>query len=151
MDAGTWRRLIVIPFDAKIEGSADIKNYADYLFEKAGGAILTWIIEGAKKVIAAGYKVSEPAKVKAAISAYKENNDWFGHFLDDCCELDLSFQEKSGEVYTSYRNYCSQNGEFTRGASDFYAAVDASGLERRKMKKGVMIRGLRLKSEFLDD
>ena len=151
LDAGTWRRLIVIPFDAKIEGTADIKNYADYLFEKAGGAILTWIIEGAKKVIAAGYKVSEPTKVKAAISAYKENNDWFGHFLDDCCELDLSFQEKSGEVYTSYRNYCSQNGEFTRGASDFYAAVDASGLERRKMKKGVMIRGLRLKSEFLDD
>lgn len=49
IDKGTWRRLIVIPFDAKIEGSADIKNYADYLFEKAGGAILTWVIEGAKR------------------------------------------------------------------------------------------------------
>ena len=48
IDKGTWRRLIVIPFDAKIEGSADIKNYADYLFEKAGVAILTWVIEGAR-------------------------------------------------------------------------------------------------------
>ena len=38
IDAGTWRRLIVIPFNAKIEGSSDIKNYADYLFNKAGGA-----------------------------------------------------------------------------------------------------------------
>ena len=27
IDAGTWRRLIVIPFNAKIEGSSDIKNY----------------------------------------------------------------------------------------------------------------------------
>ena len=48
IDKGTWRRLIVIPFDAKIEGSADIKNYADYLYENAGGAILTWVIEGAR-------------------------------------------------------------------------------------------------------
>ena len=46
-DAGTWRRLIVIPFNAKIEGSSDIKNYANYLTEKAGPYIMKWIIEGA--------------------------------------------------------------------------------------------------------
>lgn len=50
-DEGTWRRLIVIPFNAKIEGNSDIKNYADYLAEKAGGAALTWIIEGAKRLL----------------------------------------------------------------------------------------------------
>lgn len=50
-DDGTWRRLIVIPFNAKIKGKSDIKNYADYLVEKSGGAVLMWIIEGAKKVI----------------------------------------------------------------------------------------------------
>lgn len=33
IDQGTWRRLIVIPFNAKIEGKADIKNYADFLFK----------------------------------------------------------------------------------------------------------------------
>lgn len=31
-DDGIWRRLIVIPFNAKITGKSDIKNYADYLF-----------------------------------------------------------------------------------------------------------------------
>ena len=30
-DDGTWRRLIVIPFGAKIQGKTDIKNYTDYL------------------------------------------------------------------------------------------------------------------------
>ena len=39
IDQGTWRRLIVIPFNAKIEGKADIKNYADFLFKMAGGAV----------------------------------------------------------------------------------------------------------------
>ena len=31
MDSGIWRRLIVIPFNAKITGGRDRKNYADYL------------------------------------------------------------------------------------------------------------------------
>ena len=41
IDQGTWRRLIVIPFNAKIEGKADIKNYSDFLFKTAGGAVLS--------------------------------------------------------------------------------------------------------------
>ncbi|MBQ4207141.1 MAG: carbohydrate-binding domain-containing protein, partial [Clostridia bacterium] len=42
-DDGTWRRLIVIPFNAKITGSADITNFADYLYGEAGPAIMKWI------------------------------------------------------------------------------------------------------------
>lgn len=76
IDKGTWRRLIVIPFEAKIESKNDVKNYADYLFENAGGAILSWIIEGAKKVIDCNFKIEPPQKVKEAIDTYKENNDW---------------------------------------------------------------------------
>lgn len=151
IDAGTWRRLIVIPFDARIEGKADVKNYADYLFEMAGGAILTWIIEGAKTVIAADYKIAKPTKVNNAISAYKENNDWFGHFLEDCCEVGEGRIEKSGDVYNRYRNYCTQVGEFTRNANDFYTAIDANGFERKRTNKGSFIKGLTIKSDFVDE
>ena len=38
IDAGTWRRLIVVPFNARITGNGDIKNYAEYLYENAGSA-----------------------------------------------------------------------------------------------------------------
>ena len=96
IDEGTWRRLIVIPFNAKIEGSSDIKNYADYLYENSGGAILKWIMEGAKRVIDNGYHLTQPSVVKDAIKKYKENNDWFSQFLDECCEVGDSFSEKSG-------------------------------------------------------
>lgn len=75
LDKGTWRRLIVIPFNAVIDGSSDIKNYADYLYEKAGGAILSWIIEGARKVIACGYRIEPPTKVADAIRNYRESSD----------------------------------------------------------------------------
>lgn len=150
IDEGTWRRLIVIPFEAKIEGSADIKNYADYLFDHAGGAVLRWIIEGAKKVIEDEYQIGHPQKVKDAIKEYKENNDWLAHFLTECCEIDEASTAKSGEVYTAYRAFCFRTGEFTRSTTDFYTALDSAGFERQKTRTGVIIKGLSLKSEFLE-
>lgn len=151
IDKGTWRRLIVIPFDAKIEGSADIKNYADYLFEKAGGAILTWVIEGARKVIADNYKIDPPQKVRDAIEHYKESNDWLSYFLSERCELDHAYVTKSSEVYNEYRIFCTQVGEFTRSTTDFYTALETVGFERYRDRKGRYIKGLRLKTDFMEE
>ena len=151
IDKGTWRRLIVIPFDAKIEGSADIKNYADYLFEKAGGAILTWVIEGGKKVIADNYKIDPPKKVRDAIEHYKESNDWLSYFLSERCELDPAYVAKSSEVYNEYRIFCTQVGEFTRSTTDFYTALETVGFERYRDRKGRYIKGLSLKTDFMEE
>lgn len=150
IDKGTWRRLIVIPFNAKIEGKADVKNYSDFLFKTAGGAVLSWIIEGARRVIANDYKIVQPKVVQDAIRKYKDNNDWLAHFLDDCCETDPSYEAKSGEVYNTYRTYCNQMGEYIRSTTDFYTAIEAADFVRHKTKTGMMIKGFRLKSEFLD-
>ena len=149
IDTGTWRRLIVIPFAAKIEGSQDIKNYGDYLFENAGGAILSWIIEGSRKVIKDGYQIELPERVRDAISAYKENNDWLAHFLNECCELGDGFTAKSGEVYSEYRAFCIRTGEYIRSTADFYTALDLATFVRYRDRKGRYIKGLRIKSDFL--
>lgn len=151
IDKGTWRRLIVIPFDAKIEGSADIKNFADHLFEKAGGAILTWVIEGARKVIADNYKIDPPQKVRDAIEHYKESNDWLSYFLSERCELDPAYVAKSSEVYNEYRIFCTQVGEFTRSTTDFYTALETVGFEKYRDRKGRYIKGLRLKTDFMEE
>lgn len=150
IDAGTWRRLIVIPFNAKIEGSSDIKNYADYLFNKAGGAILKWIMTGATRVIEKDYHIVKPAVVDAAIQKYKDNNDWLSQFLDECCEVGSGLIAKSGEVYNAYRSYCMQVGDYIRSTTDFYTALECAGFERKRNKSARLILGLQLKSDFLD-
>ena len=149
-DDGTWRRLIVIPFHAKIQGSKDIKNYTQYLVDNAGGAVLSWLIEGARKVIAANYQITRPQCVLDAIGSYREGNDWLGNFINECCEVDKSYQEKSGELYKHYREYCLENGEYIRSTSDFYSALEQAGYKRKKTKNGVMIYGIAIKIDFLD-
>lgn len=150
-DEGTWRRLIVIPFTAQFTGKSEVKNYTDYLVEKAGPAILKWIIEGAQRVIGKEYHLDPPKCVRDAIEKYRGQNDWLHHFLDDCCELAPGFQEKSGELYGAYRAYCQQMNEYTRSTSDFYAALESAGFARRRTKVGRFVTGLQLKvSDFLE-
>lgn len=149
-DDGTWRRLIVIPFNAKISGKGDIKNYSDFLAEKAGGAVLSWIIDGAKKAIKNDYKLKSPKVVQDAINRYRENNDWLSSFIEECCEVNKSYEQKSGEFYQEYRSYCARTGEYTRSTTDFYTGLEIAGFEKKKTKVGAVIRGIRLKSDFVD-
>ena len=147
-DEGTWRRLIVIPFNAVIQSSRDKKNYSDYLFREAGEYIMQWIIEGAEEVIRNNYNIPLPGVVRKAIQAYRDNNDWFANFLEECCDVNPAYTQKSGELYTEYRAHCMRNGEYTRSTTDFYTALDLAGFEKQKTNKGSIISGLRLKPDF---
>lgn len=150
-DEGIWRRLIVIPFSARIEGDSDIKNYTDFLVTNAGGAILSWIIEGAEKIIRDGYHLKAPGCVINAIDAYRENNDWLSAFIEECCEVGPDYEQKSGEFYQEYRAYCQRNGEYTRSTTDFYTAIENTGYQRKTIRHCRYVLGIRLKSEFLTD
>ncbi len=149
-DSGTWRRLIVIPFNASFTGKGDVKNYADFLVENAGPAILSWVIEGARSVIEKKFHLKRPQVVVDAIEAYKAGNDWMSAFLEDCCDIG-SFTEKSGELYIQYRAYCDRMGEFTRSTTEFYTELSNRGYEKKKTKTGSIVSGLRLKiDDFMD-
>ena len=142
-DDGIWRRLIVIPFKAKI--TKDIKNYGDYLYKHAGPFVMTWIIEGAKKAYDKDFMIKLPKVVEDAVAAYREDNNWLGRFLDECCDTDPEYRERSGEFYQQYRTYCVQNGDYIRSTTDFYSAVEKAGFIRHRTNKGTYILGLKLK------
>ena len=150
-DEGTWRRLIVIPFHAKNEGKSDIKNYSDYLYEHAAPAIMSWIIEGAKRVIAHDHKPVKPKVVVEAIAAYRGMNDWMGIFLEECCDVGDCLECKSGELYEEFRSYCLRTGEYARTNADFVLELEKRGFSRKKKKSGTWVQGLQPKdTDFVD-
>lgn len=149
MDTGIWRRLIVIPFEAKIEGTSDVKNYAEHLYEHAGGAILAWIMEGAALIHKEGYQLTPPRQVQAASAAYRDENNWFAQFLEETCDTtNPAGHTRSGELYRSYRAWAAATGSYVRSTTDFYAALERAGFERRKTRQGIVVAGMTLKSEF---
>lgn len=150
-DDGIWRRLIVIPYTRKLTGKDDIKNYADYLYENAGEYILSWLIEGAKKVIDSKFRITEPKVVTDAIREYKEQSNWFNHFIEDCCEIGKGYEVSSSQLYSSYRAYCSSIGEYPRSTSDFYTALEKNGFKKEVKKRIKYIKGLKLIDSTVTD
>lgn len=149
-DNGTWRRLTLIPFNAKISASDDKKNYADYLFKHSGGAILSWIIEGAERIISKDYKTEEPQIVKKAKSQYQEDNDWLANFMNDCCSIDSNYMVLSTKIYEKYCQYCSQINETPRRQKEFNAALKNKGFTIKKHRlqneQHIMVFGLQINS-----
>ena len=150
MDSGIWRRLVVIPFSAKITGNSDQKNYADHLAENAAPFIMAWIIEGAEKAIRNNFRIPLPKCVEDAIAKYRQDNDWLSHFIEDCCEVGDGMEEKSGEFYRAYRSYCARVGDFVRSTTEFYNAVVQRGFRREKRRDGRFVLGLCLAEKTED-
>ena len=148
-DTGIWRRLIVIPFNARITGNSDIKNYSKYLQANAAPAIMKWIIEGAQKAIRDNYRLKAPKCVQEAIARYKADNDWMSHFLDECCEIGDGLKEKSGELFAAYRAFCGRTNDFCRSTTEFYTALEQRGFTRHRTHDGKYILGLRVLDEQL--
>lgn len=142
-DSGTWSRLTVVPFRAKFRGRAgEIKNYASYLFQRCGGAVLEWIIEGAQRFIANGGDIALPDCVRSEIQQYKDRNDWLSDFISECCMVDKNYSIGSGALYKAYSDYCQSIGEYKRSKADFNAALEQAGYKRHRGNKGTLYYGI---------
>ncbi len=89
--------------------------------------------------------------VKNAIENYREKNDWFHHFLEDCCETGDNLEESSSELYNRYKEYTRETNEFTRSTTDFYDALEKNNFKRVIRKNKRFFRGIKVRSEFLAD
>lgn len=141
-DKGTWRRLVVAPFLASIPNPR--MGYGEELVEKASGAVLKWILEGARKFIAMGFTLPECGKVEDAVGKYKEENDWLGGFLDECCNIGELESCAGGVLYKTYRAWATEQGEYVRRNRDFADALRKAGFSSKHTKTGAIWSGLSL-------
>lgn len=146
-DNGTWRRLIVVPFNATIPAGTGIQNYADVLAKEAGGAILTWAIEGAVNFVRNGFRLDIPEVVEEATEAYRARENWLDSFINERCIREPNARVGAADLYREYREWAESTGDYVRRLNDFTATMEAAGYHKITPKGKKVWEGLRLDLE----
>lgn len=138
-DQGTWRRIHLIPFNAVMpKGDKTIRDYADQLAERCGGAILNWAIDGAVYANSIGFNIPEPKAVSDLWQRYRAGQDQVNNFIIEMCCRDPKSEEKAGKLYEAYRGWCMTIGEAAKTAAVFRDEMIRLGFRQRSSSSGNM-------------
>lgn len=106
---GIWRRILLVPFDKVIAEDAQIKDLAKQLKRELPG-ILNWAIVGLQKLNEAG-GFTMPENSKQLIEEYRKDSDPARAFLLENYEYNGDgYGVSCTELYSSYKQYCDENG-----------------------------------------
>ena len=142
IDGGTRRRIRIIPFNATITAGGERKNFGQVLFEQAGGAVLSWAIEGARVFIAGDFQLPSCRAVDEATERYFSANDWMERYLEECCELGPGRACGGGALYRAYSEWAAAENSYVRRGNDFAAELERRGYAKTRNKSGIVWQGL---------
>lgn len=147
IDSGTWDRLIVIPFNGRFRNqSSEIKNYGRYLSQNCGGAILSWIVEGAREYISNQYKLVIPDCVSAATQTYQQENNWLDDFFEESIEVDEFEIAYGSEIYAAYQSFCRGRNELPLPMATALPMIAAKAeATKKRTNKGNAYMGISIK------
>jgi putative DNA primase/helicase len=137
-DYGIWRRILLIPFNAKfVKPGVDLaENHfridpnlrRDLLAELPG--ILNWGVEGFRKWRELG--LAAPSAVRAASEGYREESDRLGAFLSEEMIEGDGLTASLASAYQAYSSWC-ENGGMKPGTIRTLASdLRGRGVEVRK-------------------
>ena len=139
-DHAIWRRIRLVPFNIIIPDAEQDKQLPEKLRAELPG-ILAWCVRGCLEWQRQGLGV--PPEVADATAGYREDQDFLGSFLQECCMVGPEFKVRAGELYSAYKNYCETSGEFTLSQKRFGAHLTEKGY-RKYTSNGVWYEGLGL-------
>jgi putative DNA primase/helicase len=140
-DYAIWRRIRLIPFEVTITAEQADRELPKKLRAELPG-ILAWAVAGCLMWQRDGLR--PPERVLAATADYKSESDVIAAFLEDCCELDPSYTESGGKLYTAYKRWADDNGEFVLTNTKFGRDLSDRGYVAKSSFNGKMRHGLRL-------
>jgi putative DNA primase/helicase len=140
-DHGIWRRVRLIPFNAKFEGANQDKNMAEKLMAEAPG-ILNWMIEGCKQWRRDGLPV--PKDIEEATASYRSEQDTIAQFVEAKCEKDQTFRVSRGDLYQAYAEWAKATGEHVMSERVLVSAMVERGYKEYRTSRERGWKGIRL-------
>ncbi len=134
---GFYRRLIIIRFDRSIPQEQRDPNLREKLAVERDG-ILTWALDGLRRLLDDSYVFSETEKTRAELTRYRVESNSVLSFVEECCELAPNAETVREEMFSKYKEYCHNAGLKPLSQSNFNKEIEAvpGEITRSKDKLG---------------
>jgi P4 family phage/plasmid primase-like protien len=133
-DHGIWRRIHLVDFDRTFEGPAKDPELTSRLKGEAPG-ILALLVRSCLEWQAKGLEV--PDRVAGAVNKYRAGQDVVGSFLRECCNEDATKRTPVARMYTAYRYWCQDSGEYCHGKHAFNNQLRERGYYETKAREWI--------------
>lgn len=144
-DDGIKRRLCVIPWRVSFDGARRDSTLKERLCADGPerGGILNWAIAGLRAWQIGG--ISPPDCVKAFTEEFSRQQDSFGQFLDECCDLGTGHRVESGAFYREFTAWLERRGESTTAwtSNRVSSELVRRGFIKEERRTGGLHRGKR--------
>lgn len=142
-DAAIWDRLTVIPFNIYIPREEQDPDLDDKL-KAIGSGILLWAVRGWLDYRDHG-GLRPPGAVQARTERYREDSDFVGKFIDECCVRDIKSNTSGNDLLKAYRQWINYDTALEIGLHEFIKALKKRGIPR-STRGAKPMRGIRLLS-----
>lgn len=141
-----WNRLRLVPFDNQIEREKRDEGKKARLQTTEAAGILAWLVRGCQKWLAEG--LQEPDCMVEAQKDYREEQDTFQAFLDECCEAAEGTETPMKELLQRYTRWGYDNEDAPElNAKTIRPEVETHHYKAKRRTGGLRVLGLRLKEE----
>ena len=146
VDEAMRRRLNMVPF--LVKPAVIDRQLEEKLLAEAPG-ILHWMIEGCLDWQANG--LVRPEIVQAATDDYFSEQDVFGQWIEDCCEVRFGnhpfIWDRSGDLFASWAEYARKAGEESGTQKSFANDLRKRGFAKYRDGAARGFKFIRLKSQ----
>lgn len=149
VDEAMCRRLHLVPFTVTIPKQKRDPDLADRLKAEWGG-ILQWVIDGCLAYQREG--LNPPEAVSSSTAEYFSSEDFFAHWIEDCCERGPEFFASPTQLFASWKKYAEISNERPGTRNSFLEKLEGSGFSKARGRKygGRAYLGIRLNAEQVD-
>ena len=142
-DDAVWGRVRETEFPNSHLGKEDKTLKARMRSKPVLQGVLAWAVQGAIKWYALGKEGLPETASSARLKAQQRSEiDNIAAWLDECCQPDLTWFEASSALYTSYRQWCFNNGVEAKKLRGFSNSLVRKGYQTGREYVGqAQVRG----------
>jgi len=147
-DEAIWRRVRLVPFSVTVPEERRDPELLDKLKLEASG-ILNWALAGLADWRARG--LAAPSTITHAGADYRQREDAFGRFLEECLIADRDSETRASDLYKVYREWTDSNGELPAREKDFSESLVQRGFTKHRKSAGYVWKAIQIRLDRVSE